>query len=129
MEVTRELVREINSKVKDFMNGLESQYGIQVDKVSCTYDNASFKSSFTCSLVQGKRDAGVLTADERVYDYNQVVFGLPVRGTIVTDGYGEEFQIKGWIPKGKKYQISILKLSNGKAHKASVDQIKGMARG
>ena len=125
MEVTRELVREINQKTKDFLNSLQDQYGIQVDKVSCTYDNASFKSSFSCSLVQGKRSVGVLTADERAYDYNQVVFGLPERGSIVTDGYGEDFKIKGWIPKGKKYQISVVKLSNNKIYKVTVDQIKG----
>jgi hypothetical protein len=124
MKIDRKIAGEIQGKVRDFINSLESQYGITVSKNSATYTDGSLNLRINCVVTEDKRDEGVLTINEQKYDLEAQIHGLPPRGTVFTSPYGDSYIIKEWIPRGRKYQVSGVRVSDGKKFKFPMSTIK-----
>ena len=123
MNIDRQTAKEISDKVKSFINSLEDEYGIVAEKASSRYSDTSVKLTINCVVSPDKRDDGLLTREEERYDIEAKLQNLPARGTIFTTGYGEKFEIKEWLIRGRKYQVLGVKVSDGKRYKFSVQQI------
>jgi len=123
MKIDRNTAKEISEEVSDFINSLKDKYGIVVDRPTARFDESSINLSFKCVIHPDHRDSGSLTPEERRYDEESRLLNLPPRGSIFKDEYGEEFQIKQWIPRGRKYKILCEMLSNNKRYKFTPDSI------
>jgi hypothetical protein len=128
MKIDSKIAAEISNKVKDFVNTLESQYGVKVAKTSGTFSDAEFKLSITMKVVEDKRDKGLLTPAESQYDVMSRSLNLPPRGTMVVDPYGEKWVPVEWIVKGRKYNVLAIKVSDGKRYKFTDRSISLMTR-
>jgi len=128
MKIDKQVAKEISDKIKDFVNSLEAQYGVEVAKTSGSFSDAELKLSITMKVKETKRDAGVLTPAEAQYDRMAQTCNLPPRGSLVIDAYGEKWIPVEWIIKGRKYNILAVKLSDGKKYKFTDFSISGMIR-
>jgi hypothetical protein len=128
MKIDKQVAKEISDKIKDFANSLETQYGVEVAKTSGSFSDAEMKLSVTMRIKDTKRDVGVLTPAEAIYDRMRQTHDLPPRGTVVSDAYGEKWMPVEWIVKGRKYNILAIKLSDGKRYKFTDRSISGMNR-
>lgn len=124
MKIERDTVREIQAKVRNYINSLEKEYGIEITKNRASYTDADLKLSITVRLKEAQRDIGITTREEQRYDLEASLNSrLPARGSFVKIG-SEEFQIKEWILRGRKYQISGTNVINSKSYKLSVSQVQ-----
>lgn len=124
MKIERNTVKEIQAKVRDYINSLEKEYGIEVTKNSASYTDADLKLSISVRLKSDRRDESITTREEQRYDLEASLNPrLPKRGSFVSIGT-EEFQIKEWILRGRKYQISGINVVNNKSYKLTVSQVQ-----
>ena len=123
--IDRQTAKEISQKIADYVKSLESEYGVVLNKRSCRYDEASINITLKCSLNQETLEkSGVLTSAQKAYDYEASVNKrLPARGSIVIDGYGDEFEILEWIPKGRKYKVALKNVETGKKYKFTKESV------
>lgn len=128
MRIDKQTAKEIGDKIKDFVNSLETQYGVAVAKTSGSFTDAEMKLTITMKVNETKRDEGVLTPAEAQYDRMRNACNLPLRGTILVDAYGEKWIPLEWIPKGRKYNILAVKVSDGKKYKFTDRSLAVMRR-
>ena len=117
MRIDRQVAKEITDKIKDFINTLEAQYGVVVEKSSGSFSDAQLKLILTMKVNETKRDEGVLTPAEAHYETMRNACNLPPRGTVLIDAYGERWMPTEWIIKGRKYNVLAVKVSDGKRYK------------
>ena len=122
--IDRQTAKEISQKINDFVNSLEAEYGVKAGRRSATFSDTNVKVSIDCVLTPENREEGLLTPAEEMYDANAVVHGLPARGSVFKDAYGDAWKVIEWIPRGRKYKIIMMKVSDGKKYKYSVNQLK-----
>lgn len=122
--ITRATAKEISDKIAAFVDSLESEYGVKAGRRSSRYGDASVKVTIDCVLTEDNRAEGVVTPAEAAYDLNAQLEGLPARGSIIEDGYGEKFRIQEWMPRGRKYKVIVVKISDGKKYKFTTASVK-----
>ena len=128
MKIDRSVAKEISEKIKVFVSTLETQYGVEISKTSGSFTDAEFRLNITMKIKEDKRDSGILTPAEAMYDRMAQTCNLPPRGSLVIDAYGEKWIPVEWIIKGRKYNILAVKLSDGKKYKFTDLSISGMIR-
>jgi hypothetical protein len=126
--IDRQTAREISDKIAAYVRTLEADYGVTVGKRSCRYGDTNVKVTIDCVLTADVlKETGATTPAQDKYDFEATVdVSLPKRGSIIKDGYGEEFSVDEWIPRGRKFQIRLTKLSNGKRYKFTRESIQHM---
>lgn len=128
MKIDKKVAGEILDKIREFTKSLESEYGMKISKSSGTFSDAELKVSVSLKVSEENRDDGVLTIAESKYDLESLIEGLPPRGTVLINELGDKLVPTEWIMKGRKYNILLTRVSDGKLFKSNVSSVLRMQR-
>jgi len=108
---------------KDFaeaVKDLEKKYGVKLELHSISYSDVEFHTKLTATKVG---ETGEKEVDTSVFGWMKELLGFKGNlGDSYTDYKGITYTVYNLDPKKPKYAV-LLKGSNGKSYKASVDMV------
>lgn len=129
MKIDRDTAKEISDRISDFVRTLESDYGIKLDKATARYSDVGVDITIKTKLTKDNRDEGLLTPEEKEYDFQARLNNLPPRGHVFKSPVdGSSYVITEWIPRGKKYKVLAINQENGKRYKFPVASIRNIMK-
>lgn len=119
MSFTRTMASEISEEIRQALAGVEKKYGVTITHGNVGYSNVDMRMT----MVVKSNDA-----NELAKEFDIAVYAM---GCEALTGYygknlklcGEDYTVKGVLPRGKKYNIKATKVSTGEDFKVSAQAL------